>query len=891
MPKPKLDTKESQKATPNSKKPSHSPKSSKSASPATSKKNSDLISYKIRLLDSDQKPLEISISKHDFGQILFNKVCDELGGIIERDYFGLRYMDKNNQRQWLDLGRDVKKQMTGAHSTALSFRVKHYPGNPIADFHQEISQYLLYLQIRRDLVQGRLLCPLNDLYTIGALILQSEYGDAPSDDDSTELNGSLSSEEEYKAYFKNFKIVFNQTKKIESEIISRHKTYRGLTARDAEVEVLKRASKLPTYGVDPFPVKILTKEKLTKKAGEASSVKTAATGDANANSPTGSPHQEDQSSRAPSSPLGSVYLGLRHTGLTTYVGLQPSENFEWSSIERLACDGKDFIVYLKPATESEPDLQKSVISKKNKNGNSKKTKTASTKLNKKPVKPRVVTFRCDTKAAALALWKWTVDRQSFFTLRQASEAKTTKTTHSFFRRSHSYRFIGKSQMELKSLTNSSESLPQPSFIRVSSLRRPRNNEGQLDSFDARATFPGRIRNVEPGSFPMSDPTKRPVILATEEQTAEPCAADSGVMNIASDLRAAPGSEANAPTKGSEMPDPVTVVPVSVTPVASAPPYSTDVDETTTQLRHQPNHTTKPAVRDSECLRAVKEIDQAINSVQSANDHQKPTSASSTLSNGEVVSHEAKTTTGAAAGSVFCFGRTLIYAMKAIAVLGIVCFGAVIVALETHPVVPGSGRQSTFWTDLAVQVQGQPLVASFNEYVYMPLRSLFIGGKFHSAVARRISVANSKVGIVTALIFGSFETTQLAIECSQPATLLAQLFGAATRGRTETDSLIRGEHLFQNPRHNQSDFGTTLTNPSAVIHPHLRIRDARWHDKQSPAFRRQTPYARTGRLSMWWWSRKNDAQCGTARACVLAKSVDNLIVVCIPHKAIELQMAW
>ncbi|CDS41277.1 FERM domain containing protein 3 [Echinococcus multilocularis] len=757
--KPKLDTKESQKATPNSKKPLHSPKSSKSASPATSKKNSNLISYKIRLLDSDQKPLEISISKHDFGQILFNKVCDELGGIIERDYFGLRYMDKNNQRQWLDLGRDVKKQMTGAHSTALSFRVKHYPGNPIADFHQEISQYLLYLQIRRDLVQGRLLCPLNDLYTIGALILQSEYGDAPSDDDSTELNGSLSSEEEYKAYFKNFKIVFNQTKKIESEIISRHKTYRGLTARDAEVEVLKRASKLPTYGVDPFPVKILTKEKFTKKAGEASSVKTAATGDANANSPTGSPHQEDQSSKAPSSPLGSVYLGLRHTGLTTYVGLQPSENFEWSSIERLACDGKDFIVSLKPATESEPDLQKSVILKNNKNGNSKKTKTASRKLNTKPVKPRVVTFRCDTKAAALALWKWTVDRQSFFTLRQASEAKTTKTTHSFFRRSHSYRFIGKSQMELKSLTNSSESLPQPSFIRVSSLRRPRNNEGQFDSFDARATFPGRIRNVEPGSFPMSDPTKRQPVLqtsgeglegssnarprdssdetqesslqsvipATEEQTAEPCAADSGVMNIASDLRAAPCSEANAPTKGSEMPDPVTVVPVSVTPVASAPPYSTDVDETTTQLRHQPNHTTKPAVRDSECLRAVKEIDQAIDSVQSANDYQKPTSASSTLSNGEVVSHEAKTTTSAAAGSIFCSGRTLIYAMKAIAVLGIVCFGAVIVALETHPVVPGSGRQSTFWTDLAVQVQGQPLVASFSEYVYMPLRSFFIGG--------------------------------------------------------------------------------------------------------------------------------------------------------------------
>ncbi|KAL5967107.1 FERM domain-containing protein 3 [Taenia solium] len=739
MPKPKIGTGESKKATPNSKKPSPSPKSDKSASPATPRKNPDLVPYKIRLLDSDQKPLEISISKHDFGQVLFNKVCDELGGIIERDYFGLRYMDKNNQRQWLDLGRSVKKQMTGAHSTALSFRVKHYPGNPIADFRQEISQYLLYLQIRRDLVQGRLLCPLNDLYTIGALILQSEYGDAPSDDDSTELNGSLSSEEEYKAYFKNFKIVFNQTKKIESEIISRHKTYRGLTTRDAEVEVLKRASKLPTYGVDPFPVKILTKEKSMKKAGDSSSVKTAATGDADVNSPTGSPHQEDQLSKAPpSTPSGSVYLGLRHTGLTTYVGLQPSENFEWGSIERLACDGKDFIVYLKPTAEPDPDLQeKSVTTKKRKNGNSKKqTKKAPAKLKKKPAKSRVVTFRCDTKAAALALWKWTVDRQSFFTLRQASEAKTTKTTHSFFRRSHSYRFIGKSQMELKSLTNSAESLPQPSFVRVSSLRRPRSHEGEFDPLDARATFPARIRTAEPGSFPMGDPAKRREYLifcmhaigVTDWHHLTFPLCPHRVMNIASDLRPALGSEANVPIKDSEVPDPVTVVPVSVTPVTSAPPCSTDVDENTTQLRHQPNHTTKPAARDSECLRAVNEIDQAIDSAPNANDHQKTAPALSTLPNGEVASHESKPTTSAVARSVsFCSSRTLIYAMEAVAVLGIVCCGVVIAALETRPIGPGSGRQGNFWTDLAVQLQGQPLVASFNEYVYAPLRGFFVGG--------------------------------------------------------------------------------------------------------------------------------------------------------------------
>ncbi|VUZ42001.1 unnamed protein product [Hymenolepis diminuta] len=550
MAKSKNGTEQVAKITPNSKKSLQSPKSSKSSSTSTPIKTSDLVPYKIRLLDSEQKALEIFISKNDEGQVLFDKVCNELGGIVEKDYFGLRYMDKNNQRQWLDLGRNVKKQMTGAHSSALSFRVKHYPGNPITDFHQEISQYLLYLQIRRDLVQGRLLCPLNELYTMGGLILQSEYGDAPEDEGSGELNGSIS-DEEYKAYFKNFKIVFNQTKKIESEIIARHRMYRGLTARDAEVEVIRMASKLPTYGVDPFPVKVITKEKTPKKVDST----VHKTGDSVSSVAAENKASDTQSIKsAPANPTGSVYLGLRHTGLTTYVGLQPSETIEWNSIERLACDGKDFIVYVKPQAaaesneaanekptqeqhqpaspnpsnlQSEEERKAKVPAADDKYGKSKKQKEkvkkdhkSPAKSLKKPAKPRVVTFRCDTKAAALALWKWTVDRQSFFTLKQASEAKTTKSAHGLFRRSHSYRFIGKSQMELKSIANSSESLPQPSFMRVSSLRRPKSHEGEFDQFSARATLPARIRTAENGSYSMSDPVKRPSIIPTTEYKVE-----------------------------------------------------------------------------------------------------------------------------------------------------------------------------------------------------------------------------------------------------------------------------------------------------------------------------------------------------------------------------------
>ncbi|VDD82087.1 unnamed protein product [Mesocestoides corti] len=762
MPKSKKGTEESSTTPSGSSQPVESSKSNKKSSPSSSKKNSDIISYKIRMLDSDQPPLEISISKNDNGQVLFNKVCDELGGIVERDYFGLRFMDKHNQRQWLDLGVNVKKQMTGSHSSALSFRVKHYPGNPISDFHQEISQYLLYLQIRRDLVQGRLLCPLSELYTLGALILQcrllflavssgcfqvTEYGDAPSADDG-ELNGSPPSAEDQCAmdpdiYFKNFKIVFNQTRKIESEILNRYVTLRGLTARDAEVEVLKRASKLPTYGVDPFPVKIITKEKSSKKPGQktsdAASAKTAPTGDVNANA---LPPQDGQSAQtSPPAPSGSVYLGLRHTGLTTYVGLQPSENFDWDTIGRLACDGRDFIVYLKPDS----------------------------------LKPRVVTFRCESKAAALALWKWTVDRKSFFTLKKASEAKVTKTSNSFFRRSHSYRFIGKSQMELKSITNSAESLPQPAFVRVSSLRRsPRSHDGDFDAPSARATLPARIRSsnaTDSAVLPATDPAKRPpspplpevveaeteldepphevaeegravekeeehvsvetpsdiaalqaaevpeaeTTLSTVNEQAGDAAAtsDNAVMNVANDLRALQPDEADTPIKPVQSAAVAACPPTTSAPV-SADSVDADVNEAdeTSEVRLRPNHTASgSADRDSDCLRAVKEIDQVIDSVHQANGHQKQP-----LPNGEMSRERLFDTKPS--------NRTLVYAMEAAAVFGLVCFGVLVAALETHPVTD-PGRQVNFWTRLAMQLRGQPFVASFNEYIYAPLRGFLV----------------------------------------------------------------------------------------------------------------------------------------------------------------------
>lgn len=52
------------------------------------------------------------------------------------------------------------------------------------------------------------------------------------------------------------KILPNQNEKIELEAIEIHqKEMKGLTPADVELLFLQRASKLDTYGIDPYPVK------------------------------------------------------------------------------------------------------------------------------------------------------------------------------------------------------------------------------------------------------------------------------------------------------------------------------------------------------------------------------------------------------------------------------------------------------------------------------------------------------------------------------------------------------------------------------------------------------------------------------------------------------------
>ncbi|XP_043920469.1 band 4.1-like protein 2 isoform X17 [Protopterus annectens] len=201
-------------------------------SPKKTPKKVKTVPCRVVLLDGTEYPCEIE--KRSKGQVLFDKVCAHLN-LLEKDYFGLTYRDSTDQKNWLDLIKDIKKQIRN-YPWQFAFNVKFYPPDP-SQLTEDITRYLLCLQLRQDIASGRLPCSFVTHALLGSYTLQAELGDYSADDQRLE---SISE----------FQFAPNQTKELEDKIMELHKTHRGLTPAMADSQFLENAKKLSMYGVD-----------------------------------------------------------------------------------------------------------------------------------------------------------------------------------------------------------------------------------------------------------------------------------------------------------------------------------------------------------------------------------------------------------------------------------------------------------------------------------------------------------------------------------------------------------------------------------------------------------------------------------------------------------------
>ncbi|KAK2859739.1 hypothetical protein Q5P01_004359 [Channa striata] len=201
-------------------------------SPARNPLSFRTMQAKVTLLDGSL--FTCNVEKRARGLQLFEKVCEHIN-LLERDYFALSFRDADNNKNWLDPAKEMKKQVRGVPWN-FSFNAKFYPPDP-AQLSEDITRYFLCLQLRQDIVSGRLPCSFATHTVLGSYTVQSELGDYDPDECGPDYVSEIS-------------FAPNQTKEMEEKIMDLHKTYRGMTPAEAELHFLENVKKLSMYGVD-----------------------------------------------------------------------------------------------------------------------------------------------------------------------------------------------------------------------------------------------------------------------------------------------------------------------------------------------------------------------------------------------------------------------------------------------------------------------------------------------------------------------------------------------------------------------------------------------------------------------------------------------------------------
>ncbi|XP_035760981.1 protein 4.1-like isoform X6 [Neolamprologus brichardi] len=201
-------------------------------SPQKGSKRLKTAPFKVTLLDSSE--FEGETEKHSKGQTLMDMVCEHLN-LLEKDYFGLTFADTDSQKNWLDPSKEIKKQMRNS-PWHFAFAVKFYPPDP-SQLMEDITRYYLCLQLRDDMLSGRLPCSFVTHALLGSYTVQAELGDYDQDDHGAD-------------YVSDFRFAPNQTRELEERVMELHRNYKGMTPAEAEMNFLENAKKLSMYGVD-----------------------------------------------------------------------------------------------------------------------------------------------------------------------------------------------------------------------------------------------------------------------------------------------------------------------------------------------------------------------------------------------------------------------------------------------------------------------------------------------------------------------------------------------------------------------------------------------------------------------------------------------------------------
>ncbi|NXW27237.1 PTN14 phosphatase, partial [Phaetusa simplex] len=200
---------------------------------------------RIRLLDSNV--IECTLSVESTGQECLEAVAQRLE-LRETHYFGLWFLSKSQQTRWVELEKPLKKQLDKfANEPLLFFGVMFYVPS-VSRLQQEVTRYQYYLQVKKDVLDGRLLPSLEQGIRLAGLAVQADFGDYNQFESHDFLR-------EYVLFPMDWTQDEAVLEELTQKVAQEHRTHSGITAAEAELMYINEVERLDGFGQETFPVK------------------------------------------------------------------------------------------------------------------------------------------------------------------------------------------------------------------------------------------------------------------------------------------------------------------------------------------------------------------------------------------------------------------------------------------------------------------------------------------------------------------------------------------------------------------------------------------------------------------------------------------------------------
>ncbi|XP_060048853.1 merlin isoform X8 [Erinaceus europaeus] len=207
--------------------------------------------FTVRIATMDAE-MEFSCEMKWKGKDLFDLVCRTLG-LRETWFFGLQYTIKDTVA-WLKMDKKVlDHDVSKEEPVTFHFLAKFYPENAEEELVQEVTQHLLFLQVKKQILEEKIYCPPEASVLLASYAVQAKVGWYGDYDPSMHKRGFLAQEELLPKRVVN---LYQMTPEMwEERITAWYAEHRGRARDEAEMEYLKIAQDLEMYGVNYFAIR------------------------------------------------------------------------------------------------------------------------------------------------------------------------------------------------------------------------------------------------------------------------------------------------------------------------------------------------------------------------------------------------------------------------------------------------------------------------------------------------------------------------------------------------------------------------------------------------------------------------------------------------------------